>query len=134
MDKMDMFNKDDNKYNSLNECIADRLLISTKEKLLMQLHHVCGQIAEYAVAVDTRDTIEVIPFLKDSCCAIRITVGVYKPIDIYIISESSFCDNSLLFMKDFVYGGIANASELIATLNSVFKGANFMLDIDTNEN
>lgn len=134
MDKMNIFDKDMDKYSIMNNILGGNLILTEKEQLLMKLNHVCGEIAENVIACDSRDTIEVLPFIESNGCSVRIIVGVYKPIDIHIVSENMFCANSLLFTEDFKSKGVANANNIVSALNNMFKSSNFMLDIDTNEN
>lgn len=134
MDKMDMFNKDDNKYSTMSNILGDTLVLTESEKVFMQLYYVCEKLSAYIVAKGVHNTINVIPTVTKSNCAIRIIVGSYKPMDIDLVSEGRFCTNGLLTTDEFILSGIANPKDVIYALNNIFKASNFMLDIDTNEN
>lgn len=133
MNSFDNSNKD-REYEKMGEILNAGLLLTGKEKLLMSLHYLCGEVAEYIHLEKGKELDLVLPSLSEHGCAIKIEVKGEAPLLIHLIGETGTCRNNLMFTKDFTSRGIMNGDFIIKHLNEKLPNFNFMLDVDTNEN
>lgn len=134
MDKMNLFDENDSGYERMSEIINSGLLLTGREKLVMSLHYLCGEVSEYIHLAEGKELDLVLPSLRDKGCSIKIIVKGEEPLFIHLISEDNACRNSLLFTKDFTSRGILNGDFIIKHLNDKLPNFNFMLDVDNNAN
>ena len=136
MDKMNSFDdrNKDREYEKMGERLNAGLLLTGKEKLLMSLHYLCGEVTEYIHLEEGKELDLVLPSLSEHGCAIKIEIKGEEPLLIHLIGETGTRSHHLFFTKDFTSRGIINGDFIIKHLNDKLPNFTFMLDVDTKEN